>query len=73
MQALAAEFSGCRRKPPSLFERRRVRNVGKVAAKRSEGGIPLLFGKKSLKTVCFVLCILKKALKWMRSVCLRDF
>ena len=31
MQALAAEFSGWRRKPPSLFELRRVRKPGKVA------------------------------------------
>ena len=30
-QALAAELSGWRRKPPSLFELRRVRNAGKVA------------------------------------------
>jgi hypothetical protein len=38
MQALAAEFSGWRRK------------------------IPLLFGEKSLKTVCFDLFISKHAL-----------
>jgi len=31
MQALAAEFSGWRRKPPSLFELRRVHKPGKVA------------------------------------------
>ena len=31
MQALAAEFSGWRRKPPSLLELRRARNAGKVA------------------------------------------
>jgi hypothetical protein len=33
--------------------------------------IPLLFGRKSLKTVCFNLCILKQAFKWMRSICFR--
>jgi hypothetical protein len=33
--------------------------------------IPLLFGEKSLKTVCYHLCIFKLALKWTRSVCLR--
>ena len=46
MQAMAAEFSGCRRKPPSLFELRRVRNAGKVAPYRSDGGIPLLYVQK---------------------------
>ena len=35
--------------------------------------IPLLFGEKSLKTVCFQLCILKRALKWMRSIAQRLF
>jgi hypothetical protein len=35
--------------------------------------IPLFFGENSLKTVCFDLCILKQALKWTRSVCLRAF
>jgi hypothetical protein len=33
--------------------------------------ILLLFGEKSLKTVCYHLCIFKLALKWTRSVCLR--
>ncbi len=33
--------------------------------------IPLLFGKESLKTVCFDSFILKQALKQTRSVCLR--
>jgi len=32
---------------------------GKVAPQRSDGGIPLLFRKKSLKTGCFILCIFK--------------
>jgi hypothetical protein len=35
--------------------------------------IPLLFGEKSLKTVCFGLYILQQALKRTRSVCLRAF
>jgi hypothetical protein len=33
--------------------------------------IPLLFGEKSLETVCFDSFILKQALKQTRSVCLR--
>jgi hypothetical protein len=33
--------------------------------------IPLLFGEKSLKTVCFDSLILKQALKQARSVYLR--
>ena len=33
--------------------------------------IPLLFGEKSLKTVCFDPFILEHALKRTRSVCLR--
>ena len=33
--------------------------------------IPLLFGKESLKIVCFDSFILKQALKQTRSVCLR--
>ena len=35
--------------------------------------IPLLFGEKSLKTVCFDSFIIKRALKQTRSVCLRAF
>ena len=34
---------------------------------------PPLFGEKSLKTVCYHLCIFKPALKWTRSVRLRAF
>jgi hypothetical protein len=34
--------------------------------------IPLLFGEKSLETVCYHLDF-KAALKWTRSVCLRAF
>jgi hypothetical protein len=35
--------------------------------------IPLLFGEKSLKTVCFDSFILKRAIKQTRSVCLIAF
>jgi len=35
--------------------------------------IPLLFGEKSLKTVCFDSIILEQALKQTRSVCLSAF
>jgi hypothetical protein len=35
--------------------------------------IPLHFGEKSLKTVCFDSLILKPALKHTPSVCLRAF
>ena len=39
------------RKPPWLFELRRVRKPGEVAPSRSNGGIPLLFEQKGLKQV----------------------
>ena len=46
-----------------------------VAAELSgyAGKIPLLFGVKSLRTVCFDSFILKQALNQTRSVCIRAF
>jgi hypothetical protein len=43
------------------------------AAESSGWKIPLLFGEKGLKTVCFESFILKHALKLASSACLRAF
>jgi hypothetical protein len=59
MQAVAAEFSGCAEKPPPLFELRRVREAGKGRAIAKRRRILLLFGEKSLKTLCFDSFIFK--------------
>jgi len=59
MQAVAADFSGYAGKPPPLFELRRVRKAGKGRAIAKRRRIPLLFGEKSLKAVCFDSFILK--------------
>ena len=51
MQAVAVEFSGCAKKPPPLFELRRVRKAGKSRAIAKRRRIPLLFGEESRKTI----------------------
>ena len=59
MQAVPAELAGYAGKPPPLFELRRVRKAGKGRAIAKRRRIPLLFGEKSLKAVCFDSFILK--------------
>jgi hypothetical protein len=72
------------RPPASLREALRARRSDKggefVSDADSGSGIlrlrrtiPLLFGEKILKTVCFNELILNQALKLTRSVCLRAF
>jgi hypothetical protein len=52
-----------------ICEQCRLRQQNSPARRK----IPLLFGEKSLETVCLDSIILKQALKQMRRVCLRAF